>query len=102
MPDDIDLSNPAKNDYYRQAVVKMPGLGEPGSDASVDVRATRTAWGLTIRQSAPNREGAIKFLQLLLAPGEIGQMTLQKVGPAPITPAIVSADDFQESVRRRA
>jgi len=96
LPDDIDLSNPAKNDYYKQAVVTMPGLGIPGSDASVDVQATRTAWGLTIMTSAPSRENAIKFVQLLLAPGDIGQTTLQKVGPAPISPAVISFDDFQQ------
>jgi molybdate/tungstate transport system substrate-binding protein len=96
LPDDIDLTNPAKNNYYKQAVLTMPGLGIPGSDASVDVQATRTAWGLTIMKSAPNRENAIKFVQLLLAPGDIGQTTLQKVGPAPISPAVISADDFQQ------
>jgi hypothetical protein len=46
--------------------------------------------------SAPNREGAVKFVQLLLAPGDIGQTTLQKVGPAPISPAVVSADDTDQ------
>src|SRR5579859_1357768 len=96
LPDDVDLSNPAKNDVYRQAVVKMPGLGINGSEPSVDVQATRTAWGLTIMKSAPNRENAIKFLQLLLAPGDIGETTLQKVGPAPISPAVVTADDFEQ------
>jgi hypothetical protein len=74
----------------------MPGLGVPGSSASVDVQATRAAWGLTLMQTAPNRENAIKFVQLLLAPGEIGQTTLQKIGPAPISPAVVSPDDFQQ------
>ncbi len=96
LPDDVDLSNPANNDFYKQAVVTMPGLGIAGSEPSVDVQATRTAWGLTILKSARNRENAIKFIQLLLAPGDIGQSTLQKVGPAPISPAVVSADDYQQ------
>lgn len=77
-------------------VVGGSRLGIPGSDPSVDVQATRTAWGLAILKSAPNRESAIKFLQLLLAPGDIGQATLEKVGPAPISPALVSADDFAQ------
>jgi len=94
LPDDIDLSNPAKNDFYKQAVVKMPGLGVPGSEGWVDVQATRTAWGLTVLQSAPNRENAIRFLQLLLAPGEIGQTTLHQVGPSPVSPAVVSPSDM--------
>ena len=60
------------------------------------MQATRTAWGLTIMKSAPNRENAIKFLQLFLAPGDIGQVTLQKVGPAPVSPALVSPDDYAQ------
>jgi len=40
--------NPAKNSLYRQAVVTLPGLGTPGSNAAVDVQASRVAWGLTI------------------------------------------------------
>jgi molybdate/tungstate transport system substrate-binding protein len=92
LPDDIDMSNPAKNSLYRQAVVTMPGLGL--SDPSVDVQGSRVAWGLTIMNGAPNRENAIKFLQLLLAPGDVGQTTLQNVGPSPVSPAVVSPDDF--------
>jgi len=56
LPDDIDLSDPAKNDFYKQAMVKLPGLGVPGSEPWVDVQATRTAWGLTVLEAAPNRE----------------------------------------------
>src|SRR5215510_2177562 len=72
----------------------MPGLGIPGSDASVDVQGSRVAWGLTIMKSAPNRENAIKFLQLLLAPGQVGQTTLEKVGPSLVSPAVVSAGRY--------
>ncbi len=88
--------NPAKNSRYRQAVVTLPGLGMPGSDATVDVHASRVAWGLTIMKSAPNRENAVKFLQLLFTPGGVGQTTLQKLGPAPISPPVVSPDDYAQ------
>jgi hypothetical protein len=47
-------------------------------------------------KSAPNRENAIRFLQLLFAPGDIGQTTLHKVGPAPISPPLVSPDDYEQ------
>jgi molybdate/tungstate transport system substrate-binding protein len=92
LPDDIDMSNPTKNSLYKQAVVTMPGLAL--TDPAVDVQGSRVAWGLTIMNNAPNRENAIKFLQLLLTPGEIGQASLRKVGPAPLSPAVVSPDDF--------
>ena len=74
----------------------VSSLGIPSSEASVDVQGTRTAWGLTILNSAPNRENAIKFLELLLAPGDVGQAMLEKVGPAPVSPALVSADDMEQ------
>ena len=93
LPDDVDLSNPNKNDVYKEAFVNMPGLTL--SDPPVDVQGTRVAWGLTIMNAAPNRENAIKFLQLLLTPGEIGQTTLQTVGPTPVSPAVVSSDDYR-------
>ncbi len=92
LPDDIDMSNPAKNSLYKQAVVTMPGLAL--TDPSVDVQGSRVAWGLTIMNDAPNRENAIKFSQMLLTPGGIGQTSLQQVGPTPVTPALVSPDDY--------
>ena len=96
LPDDVDLSNPAMNDVYKQAAIMSPGLGIPGADATVTIPATRTAWGLTVLNNAPNRENAIKFLQLLFAPGDIGQTSLGKLGPAPISPPIVSPDDWAQ------
>ena len=72
----------------------MPGLGLPGGPQSVDLPATRVAWGLTILSNAPNRESAIRFLQLLFEPGEVGQSSLQQFGPAPVSPPVVSPDDF--------
>ena len=44
---------------------------------------------------APNREGALKFVQLLLAPDGPGQAALKQVGPQPIAP-IVSQEDFAQ------
>src|SRR5579859_2617600 len=92
LPDDVDMSNSSRNGLYQQAVVRMPGLTL--ADPEVDVQGSRVAWGLTILNSAPNRENAIKFLQLLFKPGDIGQNTLQKIGPSPISPPVVSADDY--------
>ena len=66
LPDSVDLSNSAKNGYYSQAVIVVPGLGLPGTAQSVTIPATRVAWGVTILNKTPNRENAIKFLQILL------------------------------------
>jgi ABC-type glycerol-3-phosphate transport system substrate-binding protein len=45
-------------------------------------------------KNAPNRENAIKFLQLLLSPA--GAASLNENGPTPIWPAHVSAQDFSK------
>jgi molybdate/tungstate transport system substrate-binding protein len=93
LPDEINLSDPAKDSYYRQhAVVVLPGLGVPRSARTVSVPAARLAWGITLMKNAPNRENAIKFIQLLLSP--TGTASLKDNGPAPISPALVNPPDF--------
>ena len=95
LPDEINLSDPAKNTYYREhAVVVLPGLGTASSARSVPVPGARVAWGITLLKNAPNRENAVKFLQLLLGP--TGTSMLKDNGPAPISPALVSPADFRK------
>ena len=94
IPDEINMSDPAKNPYYRQhAVVVLPGLGTSRSARTIAVPGTRVAWGITLLKDAPNRENAIKFLQLLLSP--IGTAALKDNGPMPISPALVTSADFR-------
>ena len=95
LPDEINMSDPAKNAYYREhALVVLPGLDTPSSARSVPVTGTRVAWGITLMKDAPNRENAVKFLQLLLGP--TGTAMLKENGPAPISPALVSPADFRK------
>jgi molybdate/tungstate transport system substrate-binding protein len=95
LPDEINLSDPAKDAYYRQnAVVVIPGLGTPRSARTIAVPGAHVAWGITLLKDAPNRENAIKFLQLLLGP--TGKVSLNENGPAPISPALVSPGDFRK------
>ena len=94
LPDDVDLSQPARNDVYSRATIAVPGLGAPGADPTVSVPATRVEWGLTVLSDASHRDNAIRLLQLLLAPDGIGQASRNQVGPAPISPPIVSPDDW--------
>ena len=101
LPDEISLSDPAKDAYYRQnAVVVLPGLGTPRSARTIAVPGAHVAWGITLLKDAPNTENAIKFLQLLLSPA--GKASLIDNGPAPISPALVSPADLRnlpESLR---
>ena len=95
LPDEINMSDPAKDAYYKQhAVVVLPGLGTPKSARSIEVPATHVAWGIALMNDAPNRDNAIKFLQMLLSPA--GTASLNENGPAPISPALVSAADFHK------
>jgi len=95
LPDEINLSDPAKDAYYRQnAVVVLPGLGTPRSARTIAVPGVHVAWGITLLKEAPNRENAIKFLQLLLGPA--GKTSLMENGPAPISPALVDPADFRK------
>jgi molybdate/tungstate transport system substrate-binding protein len=94
LPAGIDMSDPAKDAYYRQhALVVLPGLGTPHSARTVAVPGARVAWGITVLNTAPNRENAIRFLQLLL--GQTGTAMLAEVGPVPVAPALVSPADFR-------
>src|SRR5580704_1716950 len=101
LPDEINMSDPGKSAYYAQhARVVLPGLGTPASAQTVAVPGTRVAWGITVMKTAPNRDNAVKFLQLLLS--RTGTAMLTDHGPTPISPALVSPADFRnlpESLR---
>jgi len=93
LPAEINLSDPARNSYYREhAVVVLPGLGTPRGARTIAVPGASVAWGITLLKEAPNRENAVKFLQLLLSPA--GTALLEDNGPTPVSPALVSPEDF--------
>ncbi len=93
LPDEISLADPAKDAYYREhALVVLPGLGTPQSARTVVLPATRVAWGITVMTHAPNSESAVRFLEMLL--GQPGAAALTEFGPAPLTPALVSPEDW--------
>jgi molybdate/tungstate transport system substrate-binding protein len=93
LPDEINMSDASKDAFYRQnAVVAIPGLQTPQSSKTVMIPGAHVAWGITVLKDAPNKENALKFLQLLLGP--TGTQLLKENGPDPISPALVSASDF--------
>jgi molybdate/tungstate transport system substrate-binding protein len=95
LPDEINMSDPSKDAFYRQnAVVAIPGLGTPQSNRTVQIPGTHVAWGITILKAAPNRENALKFVQMVLSP--TGTELLKANGPDPISPALVSASDYRK------
>jgi molybdate/tungstate transport system substrate-binding protein len=94
LPPEIGMSDPAMDAWYRQhAAIVLPGLGSPGAARSVTIPAARVAWGITILKNAPNPAAAVKFLQMLLGPE--GAALLEASGPSPLSPAVVSSDDYR-------
>lgn len=92
LPDEINMSDPARDAWYRQnAVVVLPGLGTPRSARTIPVPAAHVAWGITLLKNAPNKDNAIKFLELLLGPE--GTRSLKENGPDPLTPALATPAD---------
>jgi ABC-type molybdate transport system substrate-binding protein len=95
LPAEINLSDPAKNDYYaKNAVVILPGLELPGSAQTVAIHGASVAWGITLLKDAADRESGIKFLQMLLGPE--GKAALTEHGPEPISPAQAARQDFRK------
>lgn len=92
LPAEINLSDPAMNTFYKNAVIVLPGLESPGSAQTVAVRGANVAWGITLLKNAPDRNNGIQFLQMLLGPA--GTAALKEHGPEPISPAQVTPEDF--------
>jgi molybdate/tungstate transport system substrate-binding protein len=92
LPDDINLGNSEKNDFYRRSVIVVPGLRVPRADPLVKIPGARLMWGATVLETAPNEANAIRFLEFLLGP--TGEAALNATGPAPINPALVSNRDY--------
>jgi len=91
LPAEIDLSS-AQQALYASGVT-IPGLGIPGSMASVTIPASPVAWGVTIPNNSRNRDNAIAFLERLL--GASGRAALTANGPMPLPQARVSRSDYQ-------
>ena len=91
LPPEIDLSHRGESSDSL-ASITIPGLGIPGSAASVTIKASHVEWGLTIPTKSRNRETAVAFVASLL--GAAGSAALTTNGPAPLRPARVTRQDF--------
>jgi ABC-type molybdate transport system substrate-binding protein len=97
LPPEIDLSNDAPSRSGGSSdppvSITIPGLGIPGTSASVTIRASSVAWGLTISANSRNRENAIAFVSSLLGP--VGRAALTANGPPPLPRARVTRSDYE-------
>ena len=94
LPDEVSLGVPGLNNLYAKRGVTIPGLQIAEAATTVSVPASRVTWGITLMNAAPNRENALAFLQLLFS--SQGVAMLNAVGPSPISPPIVSKQDFAQ------
>lgn len=91
LPREINLGDPALESRYARRSVTMPDL-QAGAGKTVTIPASRVTWGITLLKSAPNRENALAFLQLLLS--KQGTAILEATGPTPVVPPVVGKQDF--------
>ena len=92
LPDEVSLGAPEFNAAYARRGVTIPGLQTGQSAATVMIPASRVRWGLTVMNKASNRENALAFLKLLFS--SQGVAMLNSAGPTPISPPLVSKQDF--------
>ena len=94
LPDNINLGNYKKDEFYKQARVKVTGK-EPGT------WMTRTGksctYGITMIKNAPNPETAVAFLDYLMDPNG-GLKVLKEMGQPPFIPCRVPTEGIKSQL----
>jgi molybdate/tungstate transport system substrate-binding protein len=77
LPPEVDLSDPARAEWYSRSAVRLPGSPRTGTD-SVEFRGEPIVYGLTIPRTAANPAAARALIRFLFS-GE-GQAILRRNG----------------------
>lgn len=85
LPDEIDLSNPEFDYYYRQVKVMVSGR-KPGEYSAI--YGAPIVYALAIPKDAPHPEIALEFLRFLFS--KSGQQIMEKSGQPLLLPCAVS------------
>ncbi len=88
LPDEMNLGNYKMDDFYKQATVQVSGK-EPGT--FITRTGQSITYGVTIIDTAPNKQAAEAFLAFLLDPEE-GLKILEEMGQPPFVPWVPSAE----------
>ena len=83
LPLEINLENPALDEYYSKAVVKIQGK-EPGQ--TIDISGEAMIYAATIPDNAPNRLAAVAFMAFLLD-ADKGIKIMEESGQRSVVPA---------------
>ncbi len=94
LPDQINLGNYQYDGFYKDAVVKVTGK-KPGT--FMDIKGKSCTYGVTLIKDAPNRNGAIAFLQYMLNP-QGGLRVLREMGQPPFVPCRVPTVEMKKSL----
>ena len=92
LPEEVSLGASGFDRAYAKSGTTIPGLQLSTVAPTVRIPATRVTWGLTVMKSAPNRDNAYRFLQLLFS--KTGVSMQNATGPTAITPPTVTTDDY--------
>ena len=91
LPCEINLGNYKYDSNYRQAVVKVTGKE---SGTFLELKGKSITYGVTILKDAPNKEGAIVFLQCLFSRTG-GLKVLEGMGQPPFIPCRVPTAEMK-------
>jgi molybdate/tungstate transport system substrate-binding protein len=94
LDDHINLGNYKFDNFYARAEVKVTGK-EPGTFQTL--KGQSSTYGITLVKNAPNREGAVLFLEYLLDPAN-GLKILKEMGQPTIDPCQVSSEAVQKGL----
>ena len=94
LDDHINLGNYKFDGFYKMAKVKVSGK-KPGT--TITRTGKSCTYGITLIKNAPNKNGAIEFLQYLLSPNG-GLAVLKKMGQPPFVPCRVSSPEVQSGL----
>ena len=94
LPDNINLGDYTRDDYYSQASVKVAGKA-PGT--FMEIKGDSCTYGVTLIKNAPNPEAAIAFLKFMLSP-DGGLKILKDQGQPPFIPCIVPSSQMEEKL----
>jgi molybdate/tungstate transport system substrate-binding protein len=87
LPPEIDLSDPARAEWYGRTSVRVPG-GSVASRDSITIRGEPIVYGLTIPTRAPHRRTAEAFVRFMLSPA--GGAILRRLGFSVLDPPIAA------------
>lgn len=83
---EVDLSDPARADWYAQASVRLPGATRAAAD-SITIRGEPIVYALTIPSAAPNPATAAAFVRFIFSPE--GQAILRRSGFTVVYPPVL-------------